>query len=261
MADKGFDLGDYVQVKDRIARFYELFGSGRLVTEGYELTREPDDKPKVIIRAAAYRTPDDPHPGIGLSWMYLPGATPYTKGSEIENAETSAWGRAIGSLGILIDGSIATANEVASKQGEAAEPHKPDRAITPSDEPAYIGPWSESGHLVVRKQGPADGLVRQSPEGPILVVAMGTVDQKTLQILARGDLAQDLSDAAGSEMDGLVCTVEGDLYRVPWSKAGKPMPPYQRLTLSRISTLAWTLPEPLAPSVPDDESELDGLLS
>jgi hypothetical protein len=120
--DRKFDLGDYVEVKDRIARFYELYGNGRLVTEGYQLTTEPDDKPKVIVTAAAYRSPDDTHPARGNSWMYLPGTTNYTRGSEIENAETSAWGRAIAALGILTEKSIASIQEIANKeQGEQPE--------------------------------------------------------------------------------------------------------------------------------------------
>ena len=94
---KEFALGDYIEVKDRIARFYELFAGGRLVTTEVRATSEPDGKPRVWVQAAAYRTADDPHPGIGWSWLELPGATPYTRGSELENAETSAWGRAIGS--------------------------------------------------------------------------------------------------------------------------------------------------------------------
>jgi hypothetical protein len=118
---KEFALGDYIEVKDRIVRFYELFGAGRLVTEEVKATSEPDGKPRIWVKAAAYRTADDPKPGIGWSWLELPGATPYTRGSELENAETSAWGRAIGSLGILIDRSIASGNEVRSK----AEPAKP----------------------------------------------------------------------------------------------------------------------------------------
>lgn len=49
----------------------------------------------VVYVAACYRTPDDPRPGIGVAWESYPGRTPYTRGSELMNAETSAWGRAI----------------------------------------------------------------------------------------------------------------------------------------------------------------------
>src|SRR5262249_37098786 len=49
----------------------------------------------IVYTAAAYRTADDARPGIGVAWEPFPGRTPYTLGSELMNAETSAWGRAI----------------------------------------------------------------------------------------------------------------------------------------------------------------------
>lgn len=122
-----FDLGDYVEVKDRIRVFYEFYAGGRLVTEEVRATTEPDGKPRVWVKAAAYRTADDPHPGIGWSWLELPGITPYTKGSELENAETSAWGRAIAALGVLIDAHVGSANEARTK-AEAKTEERPARA-------------------------------------------------------------------------------------------------------------------------------------
>lgn len=73
---------------------------------------EVEGKHYVIGRAYAYRTPDDPRPGIGTAWEVIPGSTPFTRGSEIMNLETSSWGRAIGSLNIGIDKSIATLDEI-----------------------------------------------------------------------------------------------------------------------------------------------------
>src|SRR5687768_6226740 len=108
MPDKKFELGDYVEVKDRIRVLYEFFPQARIETD-YHLTSEPDDRPKVIARALVYRKPEDEKPaGNGTSWMYLPGKTTFTRDSEIENAETSAVGRAIGMLGILITGGMTT---------------------------------------------------------------------------------------------------------------------------------------------------------
>src|ERR1051326_7570968 len=112
---RNFDLGDYVEVKDRIKTFYELYGQGRLVAQPAQALTAPDGKQRVVVRALAYRSPDDPYPAVGQSWMELPGTTPYTRGSELENTETSAIGRAIGFLGILIDKSIASGNEVRAK--------------------------------------------------------------------------------------------------------------------------------------------------
>jgi hypothetical protein len=145
-------LADYVDVKERIRLFYEKYPDGRLVTSDVRATIEPDGVPRVWVEAAAYRTPDDPLPGRGWSWLVLPGSTPYTKGSELENAETSAWGRAIGSLGIGIERSIASQDEVNAKEGEE------HREAARTDDGGLIG-VAEIG------KGQADFELRQTPEG------------------------------------------------------------------------------------------------
>src|SRR6476661_5567255 len=88
---------DYIPVNDRIAAFYEKYPEGSIQSEMVELSET-----RVVMRAYAYRTPDDPRPGVGYSSLEIPGRTPYTKGSEIENCETSAWGRAIAALGFQV---------------------------------------------------------------------------------------------------------------------------------------------------------------
>lgn len=105
-------LADYVQVNERISAFYKTWPEGSLQSEIIEHT----DK-RVVVRAFAYRTPDDMRPGIGHSGMAIPGTTPYTKGSELENAETSAYGRALAALGFEIRRSVATSDEIAGKRG------------------------------------------------------------------------------------------------------------------------------------------------
>lgn len=123
-AGKKPDLAGYTEVKVRIQKFYAAYPTGALVTTKVKLigVHELDDKPRVMVKAKAYRTPDDPHPGTGTSWMILPGKTPYTNGSEIENCETSAWGRAIAAVGIAIDQGIASAQEIRMKEGGEIEP-------------------------------------------------------------------------------------------------------------------------------------------
>jgi len=112
-----FDMSDYVPVNERIEAFTKAYPDGSLQSEIVELTAE-----RVTIKAYAYRTPDDPRPGTGHSSLEIPGATPYTKGSEIENAETSAWGRAIAALGFEVKRGISSAEEMRNKQpGQGAQ--------------------------------------------------------------------------------------------------------------------------------------------
>ena len=108
-----FKMDDYVPVNERIAALKAEFPDCSLQSEIVELTAG-----RVTVRAYAYRTPDDPRPGIGHSSLEIPGSTPFTRGSEIENAETSAWGRAIAALGFEVKRGLASAEEVRNKQPE-----------------------------------------------------------------------------------------------------------------------------------------------
>lgn len=120
----GFKMDDYVPVNERIAQFYSAFPDGSIQSEIVELTAS-----RVTFRAYAYRKPDDPRPGTGHSSLEIPGSTPYTRGSEIENCETSAWGRAIAALGFEVKRGIASAEEVRNKtQPPQAPPSGDPRA-------------------------------------------------------------------------------------------------------------------------------------
>lgn len=225
MADK-FDLGDYVQVKDRIAIFYELFGEGRLVTTSVQLTTEPDGKPRVMVEAAAYRSPDDQLPGRGWSWMEVPGTTPYTKGSELENTETSAWGRAIAALGILVDRSIASAQEVQNKQTDS-EP-----VTTHAD--GLVG-TAEAG------KGDADFDLRQTPDGFRLAFRL-VQGRKGFKVIAYDALAESLA-VIRSDVEGQQVTVWGTFHDEAFTPKGKDREvTYQVIHLERIATPDLILP-------------------
>lgn len=105
-------LENYVDVPQRMKLFYEKYPEGSLQMDPNIEFREVGDLLIVIGRAFAFRYPEDIRPGVGTAQEYLPGKTAFTRGSEIQNLETSCWGRAIGSLGIGIDKAIATREEV-----------------------------------------------------------------------------------------------------------------------------------------------------
>jgi hypothetical protein len=118
------DLSNYIEVPERIRDFMEKHPEGSLQCKTVEYRDLPtpngESKPHVIYHALAYRSPDDRRPGHGMASEPLPGLTPYTKGSELMNAETSAWGRALAAIGFVSkrDGSagVATAQEVRARQ-------------------------------------------------------------------------------------------------------------------------------------------------
>jgi hypothetical protein len=127
MPDKNW-AEDYIPVNERIAAFYAAHPEGSIQSELVELSES-----RVVMRAYAYRSQDDQRPGIGYSSLEIPGRTPYTRGSEIENCETSAWGRAIAALGFEVKRGIASAEEVQTKTAEREAP-KP-RAARPRPAP------------------------------------------------------------------------------------------------------------------------------
>ena len=121
-----FDLDpDYKQVPERIADFREKHPEGSLrplnPERPYEIV-SVEGQTFIVYCAAAYRHPLDPAPGVGTAWELVPGKTPYTKLSELQNAETSAWGRAI--VAVLASESkvVASAEDVRNRQADHAEP-------------------------------------------------------------------------------------------------------------------------------------------
>jgi hypothetical protein len=126
-------MSDYIEVKDRIQAFHNKYPDGSLQSE-YEI-RTLGDKTWIVVKAYAYRTADDPRPGVGHAWESYPGSTPFTRTSELMVGETSAWGRALAALGIAVSKSIASKNEV-----RAAEARKTQRSKEPTaaDDPFYV---------------------------------------------------------------------------------------------------------------------------
>jgi hypothetical protein len=105
----GINLDDYVDVAERIADFRAAYPEGTLQSEcGFH---EIDGRWWAVVKAYAYRTAGDVRPGVGLAYEVIPGKTPYTKDSELQNAETAAWGRAI-----IAVGSSDSKRGIASKQ-------------------------------------------------------------------------------------------------------------------------------------------------
>jgi hypothetical protein len=117
-----FDLGSYNDVASRIAEFRDKHPEGSLqpADPAQPFTVQTiGEKTFLTYTAAAYRTPDDPRPGIGVAWEPFPGRTNYTRDSELQNVETSAWGRAIvAALAADTRKGIASREEVQNRQAD-----------------------------------------------------------------------------------------------------------------------------------------------
>lgn len=109
---------DYIDVATRIVEFRDKFPQGSLTQVDLQFISF-GGKDWVVYTAAAYRSPDDLQPGIGTAWEPVPGPTRFTKDSEVQNAETAAWGRAmVAALAVDTKKGIASQEEVRNRQVE-----------------------------------------------------------------------------------------------------------------------------------------------
>lgn len=100
-------IGDYVEVNQRVMAFRKLYPEGRIDTELLY-----DNDGKCSFKAYIYRNIEDEKPLATGTAYEKENSTFINKTSYIENCETSAVGRALGFLGIGIDTSIASKEEV-----------------------------------------------------------------------------------------------------------------------------------------------------
>lgn len=98
---------DYITVNARLKEFARLYPNGSIITQIIKNEGE-----EIIFKAAV--TPDNNFPNRFFTGhaRELASSSYINKTSHIENCETSAVGRALGMLGIGIDTSVASAEEV-----------------------------------------------------------------------------------------------------------------------------------------------------
>jgi len=96
---------DYVEVNERLKYFRNNY-------PGFSLTSEVIEKtPDSILILTTIRNDSGVAVSTGLA-EEIKGSTFINKTSYVENCETSSWGRALGNLGIGLDTSVASAEEV-----------------------------------------------------------------------------------------------------------------------------------------------------
>jgi hypothetical protein len=189
MAFEQRSLDDYIDVAQRIADFREKYPEGTLCpadpkepfrllqAQGFNKDGSVEQQTFLVVVAAAYRSPADCCPGVGMAWEVFPGRTPYTRGSELQNAETSAWGRAIIAVGASDSKrGIASREEVRNRQAEREDglPANRDgstsRSRVTDEELAATGQMTKAQlaehNKLVRETRPAEpGRVKRSAGG------------------------------------------------------------------------------------------------
>jgi len=123
-----FDLTNYVPVNERLQQFYEKYPDGRVVTTIVEHDRE---KGFVMFEAQLFRTLLSERPAATGHAFEERTAGYVNKTSYVENAETSAVGRALALLGFSIERGIASREEMQKVQRMTAtdETGNADRTV------------------------------------------------------------------------------------------------------------------------------------
>jgi|TARA_B100001250_G_C19802252_1_gene791635 hypothetical protein len=126
----------YVEVNERLKYFRATYPKFSLLSEVIEKTDTT-----ILIKATIYNEKDRAV-ATGLAEEKA-GSSFINKTSHVENCETSAWGRALGNLGIGLDTSVASAEEVQNaianqKKKPADTKPKPPPLLSVTDAPEVI---------------------------------------------------------------------------------------------------------------------------
>lgn len=121
-----YSLDNYVDVPTRLKLALEKWPDLRVQETGREII-DLAGRPFLVCQVTVWRTPDDPIPSIASAAEPAIGLTPYTKNSELMVGFTSALGRALGYMGIGLNSSIASRNEVEARQTAPESPRNPDQ--------------------------------------------------------------------------------------------------------------------------------------
>ena len=111
LKDKAIDIKGkkYVLVSDRVLAFNEMYPKGSIITELLTSTESVDGIKMFIVKATV--KPEEGREFTGLAQEVV-GEGYINKTSALENAETSAVGRALAMMGIGVIDSIASVDEI-----------------------------------------------------------------------------------------------------------------------------------------------------
>jgi hypothetical protein len=125
-----FNLEDYETVEQRIRRFLDDWPDARIVT--YELTDKKDrEKGYWVVRAQVFLDHDDQHancPKASGMAFEIEGTAGANKTASLENAETSAIGRALANAGY--SGNKRASREEMEKVARGPVPTKPEPVVS-----------------------------------------------------------------------------------------------------------------------------------
>ena len=141
-------LDNYVTVAERIAAFYQSYPTGRICTQILEHNEESGF---ILMRAEVFRSTDDAQPSATGHAFEVRGDGYVNRTSYIENAETSAVGRALALLGFEVRRGIASREEMEKAARMPAE----RAARAPESTPPETKPAAKSAPPPAAAESPA----------------------------------------------------------------------------------------------------------
>lgn len=125
-------LEDYVDVNERIEKFWSLYPDGRIETEIVTIKEG-----LIIMRAHVYKSIEHERPSASGTAYEREGSNFINETSALENCETSAVGRALAMMGFEIKRGIASRQEIEIAKGkrEAMNRKKQEEQAAKQQEP------------------------------------------------------------------------------------------------------------------------------
>lgn len=144
----------YVEVNERVKEFHKLYPEGMITSEIIS-----HDGGVIVIKSTVTPVAKHHRSFTGIAYE-KEGSTFINKTSYVENCETSAVGRALGFLGIGIDTSIASKEEVETAIENQKKPQKkPVEKKAEPTEDDFIADQEELSKLPEKIQEIIDGMV------------------------------------------------------------------------------------------------------
>lgn len=116
-----FDLSNYVLVETRIEEFWQKHPQGKILTEVFHLDHHEAVKRMVVVKASVYKADTDATPTTTGWAKEREGTMGANLTAFLENAETSAIGRALANLGIATKKGRASRQEMEAVEANLNE--------------------------------------------------------------------------------------------------------------------------------------------
>jgi hypothetical protein len=150
---QSFDLTLYAPVADRITLFYKAYPNGRIITCLVRRTQH-----EVLFRAEVYRDSEAPQPAATGWAAEREGDGDVNLVACLENAETSAIGRALANLGFTASARRPSQEEMDKAARERARRPLPSRPQSQARAPQRSVARPESSSLQTRANAASDVL-------------------------------------------------------------------------------------------------------